>query len=178
MTRNPKSVLKRSPKETREEVKRAALAPKGCFGSKRASKTRTGPRFPRQGVRGRNLSRQRARPTSPEHFFGDVSFFGRLHFFWSFGMGEAEIWGPSGGCRPQWVMSAPFLKITRSVLTSYENSLLYLIPKPLTRNSFWPVVIEFHPRNGFTRRGQSARSVRALGRRLRGHRHTRSIPAD
>ena len=30
----------------------------------------------------------------------------------------------------------PVLKITRSVLTGYENSLLYLIPQPLTRNAF------------------------------------------
>ena len=33
-------------------MKRAALAPTGWFGGKRASKARTGPRFPRQGVWG------------------------------------------------------------------------------------------------------------------------------
>jgi hypothetical protein len=37
------------------------------------------------------------------------------------------------------------LKITRSVLTGYENSLLYLIPQPLTRNAFCCVLIEVDP---------------------------------
>jgi len=41
-------------------------------------------------------------------------------------------------CRRERVIFRPLvLKITRSVLTGYENSLLYLIHQPLTRNAFW-----------------------------------------
>jgi hypothetical protein len=39
----------------------------------------------------------------------------------------------------------PVLKITRSVLIGYENSLLYLILEPLTRTAFCSVLLEVDP---------------------------------
>jgi hypothetical protein len=42
-------------------------------------------------------------------------------------------------------LSLPVLKITRSVLTGYGNSLLYLILQPLTRNGFGRILIEADP---------------------------------
>jgi hypothetical protein len=52
---------------------------------------------------------------------------------------EPDVARCDAQCRP------PVLKITRSVLTGYENSLLYMILQPLTRNGLCRVLIDFDP---------------------------------
>jgi hypothetical protein len=73
-------------------------------------------------------------------FTGKHRFVGGRGIYRRFETSVRKLWDKNGGS--EWESNPPatcrpaVLKITRSVLIGYENSLLYLILQPLTRTEF------------------------------------------